>query len=126
MLAPRVGAVPIPVNPFYEAAEYGYFVADSGATVAVVDSACAEKVEALAKRYNITRWTTDLDAALADKNDTMFFDAASALRKVIGPSNLPSEFFGSQAVPPLDSASHASGASLMMVEGVMPFSSAAE
>ena len=37
----------------------------------------AEKVEALAKRYNITRWTTDLDAALADKNDTMFFDAAT-------------------------------------------------
>ena len=37
----------------------------------------AEKVEALAKRFNITRWTTDLDAALADKNDTMFFDAAT-------------------------------------------------
>ena len=37
----------------------------------------AEKVEGLAKRYNITRWTTDLDAALADKNDTMFFDAAT-------------------------------------------------
>lgn len=37
----------------------------------------AEKVEALAKRYNITRWTTDLDAALADKSDTMFFDAAT-------------------------------------------------
>jgi predicted dehydrogenase len=37
----------------------------------------AEKVEGLAKRYNITRWTTDLDATLADKNDTMFFDAAT-------------------------------------------------
>ncbi len=37
----------------------------------------ADKVEALAKRFNITRWTTDLDAALADKNDTMFFDAAT-------------------------------------------------
>jgi predicted dehydrogenase len=37
----------------------------------------AEKVEALARRYNIARWTTDLDAALADNNDTMFFDAAT-------------------------------------------------
>ena len=37
----------------------------------------AEKVEALAKRYNVARWTTDLDKALADKNDTIFFDAAT-------------------------------------------------
>ena len=29
----------------------------------------AGKVEALAKRFNVTRWTTDLDKALADKND---------------------------------------------------------
>src|SRR5919201_6136999 len=37
----------------------------------------ADKIERLAKQFNITRWTTDLDAALADKNDTMFFDAAT-------------------------------------------------
>src|SRR6185295_6804172 len=37
----------------------------------------AEKVSALAKRYNITRHTTDLDKALADKNDEVFFDAAT-------------------------------------------------
>jgi benzoate-CoA ligase family protein len=42
--AMRIGAVPVPVNPLYDADEYGYFVADSGATVAVVDAACAEKV----------------------------------------------------------------------------------
>jgi benzoate-CoA ligase family protein len=42
----RIGAVPVPVNPLYSAAEYGYFVTDSGASVAVVDVACAEKVEA--------------------------------------------------------------------------------
>jgi benzoate-CoA ligase len=42
----RIGAVPVPVNPLYTADEYGYFVSDSGATVAVVDGACAEKVEA--------------------------------------------------------------------------------
>jgi len=37
----------------------------------------AEKIEALAKQYGLTRWTTDLGKALADKNDTLFFDAAS-------------------------------------------------
>jgi benzoate-CoA ligase len=42
----RIGAVPVPINPLYSAEEYGYFVTDSGASVAVVDSACAGKVEA--------------------------------------------------------------------------------
>ena len=37
----------------------------------------ADKVEGLAKRFNVQRWTTDLDKALADKNDTIFFDAAT-------------------------------------------------
>ena len=37
----------------------------------------AGKVEALAKAHGIERWTTDLDRALKDKNDTVFFDAAS-------------------------------------------------
>ena len=37
----------------------------------------AGKVEALAKRFEVERWTTDLDTALADKNDTVFFDAAT-------------------------------------------------
>ncbi len=37
----------------------------------------AEKVEPLAKRCNVARWTTDLDAALNDKKDTLFFDAAT-------------------------------------------------
>ena len=37
----------------------------------------ADKVERLAKRFNVERWTTDLDKALADKNDTIFFDAAT-------------------------------------------------
>ena len=37
----------------------------------------AGKVEGLAKRFNVARWTTDLDKALADKNDTIFFDAAT-------------------------------------------------
>jgi benzoate-CoA ligase family protein len=42
----RVGAVPVPVNPLYAAGEYAFFVADSGASVVVVDAACAEKVSA--------------------------------------------------------------------------------
>lgn len=37
----------------------------------------AEKIEALARRHGVDRWTTDLDAALADPDDSIFFDAAS-------------------------------------------------
>jgi predicted dehydrogenase len=37
----------------------------------------AEKLRALAKAHGVERWTTDLDAALADKKDAVFFDAAS-------------------------------------------------
>jgi predicted dehydrogenase len=35
------------------------------------------KVERLAREFDIARWTTDLDKALADKNDAVFFDAAT-------------------------------------------------
>ncbi len=35
------------------------------------------KVEALARRHKVERWTTDLDAALADPRDELFFDAAT-------------------------------------------------
>src|SRR5207244_3194792 len=37
----------------------------------------AETVASLATRNNITRHTTDLDKALSDKNDEIFFDAAT-------------------------------------------------
>ncbi|MGH8705250.1 MAG: Gfo/Idh/MocA family protein [Burkholderiales bacterium] len=37
----------------------------------------AGKVEELARAHGIARWTTDLDAALASKDDAVFFDAAS-------------------------------------------------
>ncbi len=41
----------------------------------------ADKVERLANAHGIARWTTDLDAALADPEDELFFDAATtALR----------------------------------------------
>lgn len=37
----------------------------------------ADKVERLAKEHGVERWTTDLDAALANPDDALFFDAAS-------------------------------------------------
>ena len=37
----------------------------------------AGKVARLAKQFNVARWTTDLDQALTDRNDTVFFDAAT-------------------------------------------------
>jgi predicted dehydrogenase len=37
----------------------------------------AAKLAALAQAHGIARWTTDLDAALSDPNDTVFFDAAT-------------------------------------------------
>jgi predicted dehydrogenase len=37
----------------------------------------AAKVEALARAHGVQRWTTDLDAALASTEDSVFFDAAS-------------------------------------------------
>src|SRR5690349_8911989 len=36
-----------------------------------------EKLAQLAKAHGITRWTTDLDGALRNKDDTLFFDAAT-------------------------------------------------
>jgi predicted dehydrogenase len=37
----------------------------------------AERVQKLAKAHGLSRWTTDLDAALKEKKDTLFFDAAT-------------------------------------------------
>ena len=37
----------------------------------------AEKIEALAEAHGVERWRTDLDAALANKNDEVFFDAGT-------------------------------------------------
>src|SRR5262249_12060426 len=36
-----------------------------------------DKIAALANAYNIPRFTTDLDAALGDAKDSIFFDAAT-------------------------------------------------
>ena len=38
----------------------------------------ADKLERLAQAHGVKRWTTDLAAALADKDDRLFFDAASS------------------------------------------------
>lgn len=37
----------------------------------------AEKIEALANKHGIARWTTDIDAALTNPDDSVFFDAGS-------------------------------------------------
>ena len=37
----------------------------------------AEKLQTIAKAHNVSEWTTDLDAALADPAFTVFFDAAA-------------------------------------------------
>ncbi len=37
----------------------------------------ADKVERLARKHKVERWTTDLDAALKNPDDQIFFDAAS-------------------------------------------------
>jgi predicted dehydrogenase len=37
----------------------------------------ADRLQKLAKTHGIARWTTDLDKALENKNDTLFFDAAT-------------------------------------------------
>ncbi len=37
----------------------------------------SEKIEKLAQEYNVDRWTTDIDAALANPDDAVFFDAAT-------------------------------------------------
>ncbi|ASY72790.1 Gfo/Idh/MocA family protein [Sinorhizobium fredii] len=40
-----------------------------------------DKMEHLAKRHNIARWSTDLDAAMADPKDQIFFDAGTTLMR---------------------------------------------
>src|SRR5689334_3499400 len=42
----------------------------------------AEKVQAIAAKHGVTRVATDLDAALADRNDTVFFDSGSTQMRV--------------------------------------------
>lgn len=37
----------------------------------------AGKLQQVAARFGIERWTTDLDAALSDRNDSVFFDCAA-------------------------------------------------
>src|SRR5690348_11105695 len=37
----------------------------------------AAKLEALAHQHNVARWTTDLDSALSNRDDTIYFDSAT-------------------------------------------------
>jgi benzoate-CoA ligase len=71
----RIGAVPVPVNPLYSAGEYGYFVTDSGASVAVVDAAGAEKVQAprIAPVDELASEVDDFPPASTRFDDTAFW-----------------------------------------------------
>jgi predicted dehydrogenase len=40
-----------------------------------------DKIERLAKKHNIARWGSDLDAALGNPDDTVFFDAGTTLMR---------------------------------------------
>jgi len=42
----------------------------------------ADKIEAIARKHGLTRTTTDLDSALADPNNKVFFDAGSTQMRV--------------------------------------------
>lgn len=55
-----------------ELADGSYLVPDP-----IIVGRNADKVEALAKKHSVERWTTDIDAALANREDRLFFDAAS-------------------------------------------------
>lgn len=41
----------------------------------------ADKIERLARKHDIKRWSADLDAALANPDDTVFFDAGTTLMR---------------------------------------------
>jgi len=41
----------------------------------------ADKISRIAQRHGIARWSTDLDAALANPDDTLFFDAGTTLMR---------------------------------------------
>ena len=58
----------------------GGVAVDAGTTIMpdpILVGRNAARTEALAKAHGVARWTTDLDAALANKDDTVYFDSAS-------------------------------------------------
>jgi predicted dehydrogenase len=42
-----------------------------------------DKLKALAERTGVTRFTTDIDAALANPDDEIFFDASGTLQRAV-------------------------------------------
>ena len=46
----------------------------------------AEKLEAAARAAGVSRWTTDLDAALSDRKMSVYFDAQTTLLRAAGVS----------------------------------------
>jgi len=50
--AMRIGAVPVPVNPLYKAADYRFFLEDSYARVIVTETACLDKLSQALDGYD--------------------------------------------------------------------------
>ena len=65
--AMRIGAIPVPVNPLYKAADYRFFLEDSGARCVIVDEAHVEK----------------LDEALADYDESVQVISTDELGKLL-------------------------------------------
>jgi benzoate-CoA ligase len=68
--AMRIGAVPVPVNPLYKAADYRFFLEDSGARVVVTDAAHLDKLDEALDGYGESVHiigAEELDELLADQ-----------------------------------------------------------
>lgn len=72
--AMRLGAVPVPVNPLYKAADYRFFLEDSGSRLVITDAAYLEKLnEALAGYDEPVKviLAEELDKLLADQETNL-------------------------------------------------------
>jgi benzoate-CoA ligase family protein len=71
----RIGAVPIPLNPLYEAGEYDYFITDSDAAVVVADAGCAAKITAphVVRVEQLRATEEDLPPASTRRDDMAFW-----------------------------------------------------
>ena len=60
-------------------AQGGVLLADGGRVMPdpILIGRNEEKIAALARKYQVERWSTDLAGALANRDDAVFFDAAT-------------------------------------------------
>ena len=75
----------------------------------------ATRLKALAKAHGVERWTTDLDAALRDKKDTVFFEAATRSFKRHKPTSFPLAAMTLESLRPAVSVDMAPGDILVLL-----------